>query len=133
MSLNVAELQGVSPEIAEKLRGAGLTDSDKLLDAVAEPDARKALAGQLESTSAPCWNWAIEPTWPVSRAWPRLFRPVGVRRRRYRGRARQRVPANLFAKIQAVAAEHSVIRLPRLADVESWVSQAKELGRKLNY
>ena len=45
----------------------------------------------------------------------------------------KRVPANLFAKIPAVAAEHSVIRLPRLADIESWVSQAKELGRKVNY
>ena len=47
MSLNLTELHGVSPEIADKLRGAGLTDSDKLLDAVAEPDARKALASKL--------------------------------------------------------------------------------------
>ena len=47
MVLNVTELYGVTPEVATKLQGAGLTTSDELLDAVAQPANRKALAAQL--------------------------------------------------------------------------------------
>ena len=47
MSLNVTELYGVTPEIASALKSAGLTDSDKLLAAVAQPKDRTELAKKL--------------------------------------------------------------------------------------
>ena len=134
MSLNVTELQGVLPEIADKLRAAGLTDSDKLLDAVAQPDARKALASKLgidERTLLELGNRAdLARIKGVGAVYSDLLEFAGVDTV---AELAKRVPANLFAKIQAVATEHHVSRLPRLADVESWVSQAKELGRKLHY
>ena len=46
----------------------------------------------------------------------------------------QRVPANLLEKMEAANEQKKLVRhLPSLANVESWVTQAKNLPRKINY
>jgi len=44
-----------------------------------------------------------------------------------------RVPANLHAKLAEQAQKGDARRAPRLAQVEDWVKQAKELGRGIEY
>jgi hypothetical protein len=48
MPLNVAELKGVSAELADKLHGQGFRDSDALLEALKSPAERRALAAKLQ-------------------------------------------------------------------------------------
>ncbi len=45
----------------------------------------------------------------------------------------KRVPANLYAKLAAQAQNGDARRAPTLTQVESWVKQAKELGRGIEY
>jgi len=46
----------------------------------------------------------------------------------------QRVPANLCEKMAEANAQRNLVRhLPALAQVESWVTQAKELPRRIHY
>lgn len=134
MSLKMAELHGVTAEVAEKLRKAGLLSSDKLLDAIAQPEARKALAKKLDIDPRDLLELGnradlgrIKGIGPV---YSDLLEFAGVDTV---VELSKRVPKNLHAKILAVAAEHHVVRLPRLEDVESWVEQAKKLDRKLFY
>ena len=134
MALNVTELHGITPEVADKLRSAGLTNSDKLLAAVAQPAERKALAERLgidERALLELGNRAdlarIKGIGPV---YSDLLEFAGVDTV---AELATRTPEHLYAKLQEVASQHSVTRLPRPADVESWVSQAKGLDRKLYY
>lgn len=134
MALRLSELQGITPEIVEKLRNVNLIDSDKLLDAISQPRDRKALAEKLgvdERTLLEVGNRAdLGRIEGVGVVYSDLLEYAGVDTV---AELAKRVPQNLYAKIEEVAAEHHVERLPRLSDVESWISQAKELGRKLYY
>lgn len=134
MALNLSELHGVTPEIAAKLSNVNLLDSDKLLDAIAQPADRKALAEKLgidERALLELGNRAdLGRIQGVGVVYSDLLEFAGVDTV---AELATRVPQNLYAKIEEVAAEHHVARLPRLSDVESWISQAKELGRKLYY
>jgi predicted flap endonuclease-1-like 5' DNA nuclease len=134
MKLHISELHGVSAEISEKLISAGLNDSDKLLAAAGPADARKALAAKLGIDERALLELAnrsdLARLRGVGKVFSDLLEFAGVDTA---VELAKRVPANLFTKIGQVAAEHHVKRLPRLADVESWVTQAKALDRKVHH
>lgn len=134
MSLNVTELYGVTPEIASALKAAGLTDSDKLLAAVAQPKDRAELAKELGIDARALLELGnradlarIKGIGPV---YSDLLEFAGVDTV---AELATRNPDNLLAKINEVAAEHSVQRVPSAADVTDWVTQAKGLGRGIFY
>ena len=134
MALNVTELYGVTPEVAAKLQGAGLTTSDELLDAVAQPANRKALAAQLgmdERALLELGNRAdLARIKGIGKEYSDLLEYAGVDTV---VELATRSPGNLYAKLQEVASQFTFIHLPSPEDVESWVSQAKGLDRKLHY
>jgi predicted flap endonuclease-1-like 5' DNA nuclease len=134
MKLHISELNGITTEISEKLVVAGLNDSDKLLAAAGPADGRKELASKLGINERALLELANRSDLARLRGVGKVFSDL----LEFAGvdtvvELSKRVPANLFAKIGQVAVEHHVKRLPRLEEVESWVSQAKELDRKVHH
>lgn len=134
MTLRISELYGVDAALAAKLKDAGLDDSAKLLAAVAQPDGRKALAGQLgvdERALLELGNRAdLARIKGIGAVYSDLLEFAGVDTV---AELAERNPDNLYAKIMQVASEHSVKRPPQAADVADWVAQAKALGRGIYY
>lgn len=134
MALKVTELYGVTPEVAAKLQGADLVNSDDLLDAVARPADRKALAAKLgmeERALLELGNRAdLARIKGIGKEYSDLLEYAGVDTV---VELATRSPGNLYAKLQSVAARFTFIHLPGREEVESWVSQAKSLERKLHY
>lgn len=134
MTLNISELYGVDAALAARLKDAGLSDSGKLLAAVAQPDGRKALAAQLgvdERALLELGNRAdLARIKGIGAVYSDLLEFAGVDTV---AELAGRNPDNLYAKIMEVAAQHSVQRPPRAEDVADWVAQAKELGRGIFY
>ena len=134
MSLNVTELYGVTPEIASALKSAGLTDSDKLLAAVAQPKDRTELAKKLDIDARALLELGnradLARIKGIGRVYSDLLEFAGVDTV---AEMATRNPDNLLAKINEVAAEHSVQRTPTAAEVADWVTQAKGLGRGIFY
>ncbi len=134
MPLKISELYGVNPETAAKLKSAGLDNSDALLAAVGQPDARAELAAKLgidQRTLLELGNRAdLARIKGIGKVYSDLLEFAGV----------DTVPElatrnadNLYAKLNEVAGQHSVQRVPRPDDVKDWVAQAKQLDRALFY
>jgi predicted flap endonuclease-1-like 5' DNA nuclease len=134
MGLSINELRGITSTISDKLHNAGLTNSDTLLEALKHPAERNALAVKLgidESTLLELANRAdLARVKGIGRVYSDLLEFAGVDTV---AELATRVPENLFAKLQEVASQHSVIRLPSLEEVTDWINQAKALERKLFY
>ena len=134
MALKIDELFGVREELAAGLRAAGLNDSDKLLAAAATPQQRSELAGKLGVDSKEVLELAnrsdLARIKGVGKVYSDLLEWSGVDTV---AELAQRNPENLLAKINEMAAEHIVQRLPTQANVSDWVSQAKALPRMLQY
>jgi predicted flap endonuclease-1-like 5' DNA nuclease len=134
MAHSVTDLYGVTPDVADKLSGAGFSTSDELLDAVAHPANRKALAAQLgmdERALLELGNRAdLARIKGIGKEYSDLLEFAGVDTV---AELATRSPANLYAKLQEVASQFTFIHLPSPEEVESWVHQAKGLDRKLYY
>lgn len=134
MALRSAELFGVREDLAAKLKEVGLTDSDKLLAAAAQPKDREELAAKLGVDAKEVLELAnradLARIKGVGKVYSDLLEWAGVDTV---AELAQRNPDNLYEKIVSAANEHFVQRLPRREDVADWVSQAKALDRKLFY
>lgn len=134
MALRSAELFGVREELSAKLKAEGLTDSDKLLAAAAQPKDREALAAKLGVDTKEVLELAnradLARIKGVGKVYSDLLEWAGVDTV---AELAQRNPDNLFEKIVSAASEHFVQRLPRREDVADWVTQAKALDRKIFY
>ena len=134
MALKLVELHGMTADLAGTLKAQGLGTSSKLLAAAADPQARAELAAKLGVDQRSLLELAnradLARVRGVGKVFSDLLEYAGVDTI---AELAQRNPANLYAKIVEVAPQHFVKRLPRPADVESWVEQAKTVGRVLNY
>lgn len=134
MSLSITELHGVNKEISEKLKAAGLSNSDKLLAAMAEPQDRKAWAAKLEISERVLLELAnradLARVDGIGAAYSDLLEYAGVDTI---AELATRNPDNLLQKLIDVAAEHGIGRLPTQEEVYDWVAQAKDLGRGIYY
>ena len=134
MSLSISELQGVDQEISGKLKAAGLSNSDKLLAAMAEPQDRKVWSEKLgipEKALLELANRAdLARVDGIGAAYSDLLEFAGVDTI---AELATRNPDNLLQKLIDVAAEHGIGRLPTQVEVHDWVAQAKELGRGIYY
>lgn len=128
-------IEGVGEVYAEKLKAAGVTTTDALLEMGATPKGRKDLAEATGLSPKLILEW-------VNRV--DLFRIKGVGEEysdllEYSGvdtvpELAQRNPDNLYAKIMEVNAERELVRRPPTQSmVANWVEQAKELPRKVSY
>ncbi len=131
----IEEIEGVGPVSGEKLRNAGVTTVDKLLEAGKTKKQRKELAelsGLSESFILKITNMAdLFRIKGIGQEFSELLEAAGVDTV---PELAQRNPENLVAKMQEVnEAKRLTRKIPTLAEVEGWVAQAKELPRVIEY
>jgi predicted flap endonuclease-1-like 5' DNA nuclease len=130
----VEELRGATPWLSAMLRGYGVEDSEELLATCGPTAGRTAMAEQIgvdERRLLELCNRAdLVRIRGVGRVYSDLLEFAGVDTVM---ELAQRNPDNLFAKMEEVAGQHSVRRLPRPVDVHNWVAQAKKMDRRVFY
>ena len=131
----LTEVEGIGSVHAKKLQEAGIDTTDQLLEQGASPQGRKAIAEKTDISAKLILEWVnhvdLFRIKGVGQEYSDLLEAAGVDTV---VELAQRNPANLHDKISAVNAEKKLVRqLPSLAQVEAWVSQAKELPRVITY
>jgi predicted flap endonuclease-1-like 5' DNA nuclease len=121
---------GIGPTYGEKLRKAGVSNTQKLLDQTASRRARQALAEKAEIPYKRVLGWAQQAElMKIAGIGPRqanLLAAVGVASVK---ELAQRKPENLTERV-GVANSFSprfVDRTPSLATVTKWIAAAKEM------
>ncbi len=135
MTVSIKLLRGVDEELAGKLRGIGLTDSAKFLEATRTPAGRKEVAEKagidvdlvLELTN----RADLARVKGIAQVYSDLLENAGVDTV---AELAQRRADNLTATLAKINAEQKVAkRTPPESFVQDWIEQAKSLGRGIEY
>ena len=131
----IEEIEGIGPVMGEKLREAGITTTDKLLEATLTPKQRKELAEATGISPKLILRFAnmadLFRITGVGQEYAELLEAAGVDTV---PELAQRNAENLTAKMEEINEEKSLVRrTPSLASVEKWVQEAKSLPRALTY
>jgi uncharacterized membrane protein HdeD (DUF308 family)/predicted flap endonuclease-1-like 5' DNA nuclease len=131
----LSAIEGIGPAYQEKLNEAGVDTPGALLERCATPKGRKELAEQTGISSKLILKWTNNAD---------LFRISGVASQHAElleatgvdtvPELAQRNPQNLHEALVKANGEKKLVRhVPGESHVESWVAQAKELPRKIQY
>jgi len=131
----IIDLEGVGPVYAEKLIAAGIRSVEAMLKAGATPKGRIELAEKAGVTKDQVLEWTnyadLYRIKGVAEEYSQLLEAAGVDTV---PELAQRNPENLYKKVMEVNADKKLVRqVPGLAQVKSWVGQAKELPRAIQY
>ena len=135
MAYKIIDIEGVGEVYAKKLIEAGIETPAQLLDKCAAPAGRKALAEETGISGALILKWTNHADLfrikGVGPQFSELLEAAGVDTVK---ELRNRVPANLQAKLEeANAAKKLVRRVPALKEVVKMVEQAKALDPVMTY
>ena len=135
MGVVISKLRGMDDALAGKLKSEGLNNSDQLLEAACKPAGRKEVAAKCGVDVKDILQLAnradLARVKGVAGVFGDLLEIAGVDTVKELATRR---PDNLHKKMTEVNAEQKVAgRNPTMADVESWVAQAKELPKTLEY
>ncbi|MEM2104737.1 MAG: DUF4332 domain-containing protein [Candidatus Bathyarchaeia archaeon] len=131
----IEEIEGIGPEYAKKLAGAGVKTTDDLLNAGATKKGRKELAEKTGISEKLILEWVnladLFRIKGVAEEYSDLLEEAGVDTV---VELAKRDPENLHAKILEVNKQKKLVkRPPTLEQVKNWVEQAKKLPRKVEY
>lgn len=131
----IEDIEGIGPAYGEKLRDAGITDTDGLLAACKTPAQRKELAEKADISDKLILEWAnhadLYRISGVGSEYADLLEAAGVDTV---PELAQRNAANLAAKMVEVNDAKSLVRsVPTEKQVADWVEQASGMGRMLEY
>ncbi|MFG0246132.1 MAG: DUF4332 domain-containing protein [Phycisphaerales bacterium JB052] len=131
----IEDVEGIGPTYGEKLRAAGINDTDALLEACKTPAQRKALAEKTDIGDAHILKWAnmvdLYRINGVGSEFSELLEAAGVDTV---PELAQRNAENLAAKMVEVNDAKSLTRrVPTADEVGKWVEHAKTLPRALEY
>jgi len=131
----IDEIEGIGPATAEKFRGAGVKDTDGLLEKGGTKAGRKVLAeasGLSESRILDFVNMAdLFRIKGVGAEFAELLEAAGVDTVK---ELATRNAANLAEKLAEVNAEKKLTRrVPNASQVEEWVKQAGQLPAKVSH
>jgi predicted RecB family nuclease len=135
MPYALADLEGIGPDNADKLRSVGIRTTDRLLDAAKDPKGRQRLADQTGIDFKRILRWAnladrmrIKG---VGEDYAELLREAGVdtvKELKYRN------PAKLAHSMAEANAKRKLVRvLPSDRAVVRWIEHAKRLQLKIRY
>lgn len=136
MAHKLTEIEGIGAVHAGKLHdGCGLKTVEELLEMGAGKAGREKIAEQSGISEKLILRWVnmadLFRINGVAEEYSDLLEASGVDTVK---ELRNRVPANLHAKMEEVNAEKKLVRrLPRIDEVESWVAQAKEMEPKVTH
>jgi uncharacterized membrane protein len=128
-------IEGIGEVYGEKLHSAGIRNVSELLDKGCSPQGRKEIANITGISEKLVLRWVnmadLYRIHGIGKEYAELLEAAGVDTV---PELAQRVPANLLEKMAASNAQRKMVRrLPVLAQVESWVAQAKNLPRVMTY
>jgi uncharacterized membrane protein/predicted flap endonuclease-1-like 5' DNA nuclease len=128
-------IEGIGDVYRQKLRQAGITNVDELLDQGSTVQGRNEIVNRTGISEKLLLRWINEADLyrinGIGQEYAELLEAAGVDTV---PELAQRVPANLLEKMAAANAQKKMVRrLPDLSQVESWVAQAKSLPRVINY
>ena len=135
MSYPIIEIEGVGAVYAEKLKTAGITTTEGLLERAKSPKLRKELAAATGIDESRVLKWAnmadLMRIKGVGEEYSELLEAAGGDTVK---EMKTRVPANLTKAMAEANAKRKLVRaLPTESMVEKWVTQAKELPPVLTY
>ena len=135
MSYPIIDIEGIGPAYAEKLKAAGISTTDTLLDAAKDPKGRKALAEKTGLDESRILKWAnmsdLMRIKGVAEEYSELLEAAGVDTVK---ELKTRRSDNLHAKMAEVNEARKLVRqLPSEKQVADWVEQAKSLPPVLTY
>ena len=127
MSYKIQEIEGIGPAYAEKLEAAGITTTDDYLKACCDAKGRAEIVEKTGISDKLILRWANQADLMrisgVGEEYAELLEAAGVDTVK---ELRNRVPANLTAKMAEVNEEKKLTRrAPSESEVEKWVDQAK--------
>jgi predicted flap endonuclease-1-like 5' DNA nuclease len=127
--MKIEAIEGIGPKFAKKLRKVGVRSTGELLKKGASKKGRLALAEATDITHTLILEWVnladLMRIKGVGEEYSDLLEEAGVDTVK---ELRNRKAQNLHAKILEVNAKKKLVRRPpALAEVESWVKQAKSL------
>jgi len=128
-------IEGIGDVYRQKLRQAGITNVDELLEKGSTVQGRKEIVNKTGISEKLLLRWVnmadLYRIHCIGKEYAELLEAAGVDTV---PELAQRVPTNLLEKMAAVNAQKKMVRrLPDLSQVESWVAQAKSLPRVINY
>lgn len=128
-------LEGIAQTYKAKLKDAGFSSTEDLLEKGATPAGRKNIAAEAGISEKLILRWVnmadLFRVKGVGEEYSDLLEAAGVDTI---PELAQRNPENLHQKVQEVnTAKKLVRRAPALKEVMEWINQAKELPRKVNY
>jgi len=128
-------IEGIGPAYQEKLIAADIHTIEQLLEQGATPAGRKAIVERSGIGAEHMLDWVNRADLMridgIGEEYSDLLERSGVDTVK---ELAQRNPVNLQQKLSDVNTKESLVRrLPSLPRVRGWVSQAKELPRKVSY
>lgn len=131
----VEAVEGIGPVLGQKLRSAGITDTDTLLQAVTTPAKRSDLAKKTEIPEKNILRFAnMVDLFRIKGIGPQYAELLEVSGVDTVKEMAQRVPQNLLQKMEEVNAQRHICgRVPTEKELIRWVSEAKELPRTIEY
>jgi predicted flap endonuclease-1-like 5' DNA nuclease len=131
----IIDIEGIGDVYAAKMKGAGVTTVEALLEKGATPKGREDLAEATGISGKLILEWVNHADLfrikGVAEEYSDLLEEAGVDTVR---ELAQRNAEHLFAKLQEVNAEKKLVRrLPVQSQVADWIEQAKALPRVVTY
>ncbi len=131
----LTDIEGVGETYAEKLKGAGITTTESLLEQGATPKGRKEIAEKSGLSEKGVLGWVnrvdLFRIKGVGEEYADLLEAAGVDTV---PELAQRNAENLLQKLTEVNQEKKLVRaLPTEKNLTDWVAQAKTLGRVIEY
>ena len=135
MGYSIDTIEGIGPAMAAKLKDAGITTTDGLLDACASAKGRDTISGQTGISTKQLLKWAnmadLMRISGVGEEFSELLEAAGVDTVK---ELRNRNAENLTAKMAEVnEAKKLCRRAPTGAEVAKWVEQAKGLDPRITH
>lgn len=134
-NMKIEDIEGIGPAYGEKLRGAGVNDTDGLLEKGKTKKGRSVLAEASGISETLILKWSnmadLFRVKGVGAEFAELLEASGVDTVK---ELKHRVPTNLVAKMTEVNATKNLVRrVPTDKEVSDWVNQAKELPPMIEY
>ena len=131
----LSDIEGIGETYAAKLKESGIATLEKLLEAGATPAGRVKVAKESEISEKLILTWVnkadLSRVKGISSQYADLLEFSNVNTI---PQLATRNAENLVAKMEEVNTERNLVRkVPVLSQVKSWIAQAKELPRVLEY
>ena len=135
MTYPITDINGISDDIAESLKMAGIRTTEKLLEAAKSPKGRKELAAKTDISEKQLLRWANMAdrmrVKGLGKEYAELLQLAGVdtvKELKYRN------PEKLARAMAAANVKRKLVRLlPSDKSVSRWIEQAKKLPLKITY